>query len=115
MAWLMRLLTDDARRLTQGRSALADTEPELAPLPARLTVTFGFFGPGLFAATKTSGRRPAFIAPLPTFRIDPCASFVDHGQRPGRAFGAEYLDSVARSFPLLLRSHQVLFIHGESR
>lgn len=27
---LMRLLTDDARRLTQGRGALADTEPELA-------------------------------------------------------------------------------------
>ncbi len=48
---LLPLLTDDARRLTQGRPALADTEPELATDPARLTVTFGF-GPGLFAAAK---------------------------------------------------------------
>ncbi len=30
---LMQLLTDDARRLTQGRPALADTEPELAHVP----------------------------------------------------------------------------------
>ena len=53
---MLRLLTDDARRLTQGRPALADTEPELADCPARLTVTFGF-GPGLFAAAE-GGRRP---------------------------------------------------------
>lgn len=31
----------DAARLTQGRSALADSEPEFALVPARLTVTFG--------------------------------------------------------------------------
>ncbi|MGW4475516.1 Dyp-type peroxidase [Nonomuraea sp. NPDC004354] len=66
---MMRLLTDDARRLTQGRPALADTEPELAALPSRLTVTFGF-GPGLFAAAGQSGRRPASVAPLPAFKID---------------------------------------------
>ncbi|MGL1190088.1 Dyp-type peroxidase domain-containing protein, partial [Vibrio parahaemolyticus] len=35
---LMRLLTDDAVRLTRGQGALADTEPELAVSPARLTV-----------------------------------------------------------------------------
>ncbi|GGO62548.1 Dyp-type peroxidase [Nonomuraea cavernae] len=62
---LMRLLTDDARRLTQGRPALADTEPELAVAPARLTVTFGF-GPGLFAAAKTKSP----LAPLPSFTTD---------------------------------------------
>ena len=39
---MMRLLTDDARRLGEGRAALADTEPELAEHPSRLTVTFGF-------------------------------------------------------------------------
>lgn len=39
---MMRLLTDDARRLSEGRGALADTEPELASYPSRLTVTFGF-------------------------------------------------------------------------
>ncbi|WP_424534073.1 Dyp-type peroxidase [Sphaerisporangium viridialbum] len=62
---LMRVLTDDARRLTQGRPALADTEPQLAALPARLTVTFGF-GPGLYAAAGANGRP----ATLPAFTID---------------------------------------------
>ncbi|MBG0830044.1 Dyp-type peroxidase [Planomonospora sp. ID67723] len=66
---LMRLLTDDARRLTQGAPALADTEPELAALPARLTVTFGF-GPGLFTAAKAEHLRPESVAPLPAFPID---------------------------------------------
>ncbi|MDH2425282.1 Dyp-type peroxidase [Sphaerisporangium sp. TRM90804] len=62
---LMRLLTDDARRLTQGRPALADTEPQLAALPARLTVTFGF-GSGLYAAAGAGGRPAA----LPAFTVD---------------------------------------------
>ncbi|WP_336209483.1 Dyp-type peroxidase [Nonomuraea sp. LPB2021202275-12-8] len=62
---LLRLLTDDARRLTQGRPALADTEPELAADPARLTVTFGF-GPGLFAVAKVESP----IRPLPAFETD---------------------------------------------
>lgn len=69
IARMMRLLTDDARRLTQGRPALADTEPEMAALPSRLTVTFGF-GPGLFTAAGMAGRRPASVAPLPKFTID---------------------------------------------
>lgn len=62
---LMRLLTDDAARLTGGTPALADTEPELARMPARLTVTFGF-GPDLFRA---AGRPPA-VEQLPGFPID---------------------------------------------
>ncbi|MBG0817747.1 Dyp-type peroxidase [Planomonospora sp. ID82291] len=69
IARMMRLLTDDARRLTAGRPALADTEPELAALPARLTVTFGF-GPGLFAAAGAERLRPEAVAPLPAFPID---------------------------------------------
>ena len=36
---LMRIWTDDIDRLTGGRPGLADTEPELAVVPARLTVT----------------------------------------------------------------------------
>ncbi|RAY16835.1 peroxidase [Actinomadura craniellae] len=64
---LMRLLTDDARRLTAGRAGLADAQPELADLPARLTVTFGF-GPGLFEAAKLERSRPG--TELPRFRID---------------------------------------------
>ncbi|KQR38147.1 Dyp-type peroxidase [Microbacterium sp. Leaf159] len=64
---LMRILTDDAARLTQGRPALADSEPELALSPARLTVTFGF-GPGLVA--RAGADAPAWLAPLPAFRVD---------------------------------------------
>ncbi|GAA3067859.1 Dyp-type peroxidase [Streptosporangium carneum] len=66
---MMRLLTDDVRRLTEGRPALADTEPELAVLAARLTVTFGF-GPGLFTAAGVEDLRPESIAPLPGFVVD---------------------------------------------
>lgn len=66
---LMRLLTDDAARLTQGRPALADTEPELAVLPARLTITFGF-GPGLYRAVGLDGRRPPSVVDLPPFAVD---------------------------------------------
>ncbi|WP_091077054.1 Dyp-type peroxidase [Nonomuraea wenchangensis] len=69
LARMMRLLTDDARRLTQGRPALADTEPELAALPARLSVTFGF-GPGLFDAAGVGEHRPESVAALPAFTID---------------------------------------------
>ncbi|WP_119729736.1 Dyp-type peroxidase [Thermomonospora amylolytica] len=69
IARMMRLLTDDARRLTQGRPALADPEPELAAPPARLTFTFGF-GPGLFTAAGLEDRRPEAVRPLPSFGID---------------------------------------------
>ncbi|MER7503754.1 Dyp-type peroxidase [Nonomuraea pusilla] len=62
---LLPLLTDDAARLTQGRAALADTEPELAANPAGLTVTFGF-GPGLFAAAGVKSP----VAQLPAFETD---------------------------------------------
>ncbi|GAB3120270.1 Dyp-type peroxidase [Glaciibacter psychrotolerans] len=64
---LMRLLTDDAARLTQGRPALADSEPELGTAPARLTVTFGF-GPGFIA--RAGGVAPDWLGPLPPFGID---------------------------------------------
>ncbi|MFC5275997.1 Dyp-type peroxidase [Brachybacterium sacelli] len=64
---MLRLLTDDAARLTQGQAALADTEPELAEKPASLTVTVGF-GPGLM---ERAGRTaPGWLTPLPAFSID---------------------------------------------
>ncbi|GAA3935030.1 Dyp-type peroxidase [Actinoplanes auranticolor] len=65
LARMLRLLTDDAARLTQGVAALGDTDATLAVLPARLTVTFGF-GPGLYRAAGL--RSP--VADLPPFRID---------------------------------------------
>ncbi|MCT1998646.1 Dyp-type peroxidase, partial [Brachybacterium muris] len=67
---MLRLLTDDAGRLTQGEPALADTEPELAARPARLTLTVGF-GPGL--VRRAEREAPAWLAPLPAFEIDDLA------------------------------------------
>ncbi|WP_432457125.1 Dyp-type peroxidase [Cellulomonas iranensis] len=65
---MMQLLTDDAARLTQGVAALADSEPELALVPSRLTVTFGF-GPEL-VRRATTGDAPSWLRPLPAFGID---------------------------------------------
>jgi len=64
---LMQILTGDAARLSAGRAALADSEPELAVAPARLTVTFGF-GAGLVAAA--GGTAPTWLRPLPPFGVD---------------------------------------------
>ncbi|MBS4753558.1 Dyp-type peroxidase [Nocardioides sp. zg-ZUI104] len=68
LARMMRLLSDDARRLGQGEGALADTEPELAAHPSRLTVTFGF-GPRVLRDLVPASRRPA-LAELPEFSRD---------------------------------------------
>ncbi|MBE1876788.1 Dyp-type peroxidase [Myceligenerans sp. TRM 65318] len=66
---LMRIWTDDAERLMAGRPGLTDTEPELAAVPARLTVTVGY-GPGVFAAADLAGRTPPWLRPLPSFGMD---------------------------------------------
>lgn len=64
---LMRLITDDAARMTAGQPALADMEPELAVVPARLTVTVGV-GPAFVA--RAGGSAPSWLRPLPPFSID---------------------------------------------
>lgn len=67
---MMRLLSDDAARLTQGVAALADSEPELALVPANLTVTFGF-GPELVRRALTgTATAPTWLRPLPAFSVD---------------------------------------------
>lgn len=66
---LMKLLTDDAYRITQGEAPLADTEPELVDSPAKLTITFGF-GPGLFQKLNLQNKMPSWLRPLPHFKID---------------------------------------------
>ncbi|MDN5894162.1 MAG: Dyp-type peroxidase [Nocardioides sp.] len=66
---LMRIWTDDIARLVDGRPGLADTEPELAQMPARLTVTLGL-GPGVFDATGMAHQKPTWLKPLPSFGID---------------------------------------------
>lgn len=69
LARWMKIWTDDAARLTQGRPALADTDPELATAPARLTVTVGV-GPGFVAAAGRTDDAPSWLQPLPEFSID---------------------------------------------
>ncbi|BAH51302.1 Dyp-type peroxidase [Rhodococcus opacus] len=69
VAGLLKVWTQDAARLTAGTSALADTEPELAATPARLTVTVGL-GPGVFGAADVTDRQPSWLRPLPAFPID---------------------------------------------
>ncbi|MEU7765837.1 Dyp-type peroxidase [Nocardia sp. NPDC049190] len=66
---LLEIWTDDASRLTQGRPALADTEPELARRPARLTITLGL-GPAVFTVAGLEHRRPSWLRALPPFDID---------------------------------------------
>lgn len=64
---ILKLWTADASRLTQGLPALADTEPELAVRPARLTVTVGL-GPSVFERVGLAHRRP--VGELPAFSTD---------------------------------------------
>ncbi len=67
---LMRLWSDDIERLTTGRPALADPQPELAGVPARLTITVGF-GIGLLEAAGLADQAPEWLAAgLPEFSID---------------------------------------------
>ncbi|MDG4664771.1 Dyp-type peroxidase [Mycobacterium sp. 236(2023)] len=66
---ILKLWSADAARLTQGRAAVADTEPELAHRPARLTVTVGI-SPRTFDAIGLPRRRPDAAAELPAFGTD---------------------------------------------
>ena len=64
--WL-RLLSDDAARLMEGRPVLADVEPELGDAPANMTVTLGL---GRGAVERSGASAPAWLAPLPKYKID---------------------------------------------
>lgn len=66
---ILKLWTSDAARLTQGQPALADTEPELAQRPARLTVTVGL-GPTAFDRIGQAGMQPPSLVTLPAFGTD---------------------------------------------
>lgn len=69
LAGILRVWTEDAARLASGTAALADTEPELAAVPARLTVTVGL-GVGAFTAAAAEHHAPVWLHPLPAFPID---------------------------------------------
>jgi dye decolorizing peroxidase len=66
---LMSVLTDDIDRLMRGSAPLTDLEPELAAVPASLTVTVAV-GPGFYAAAGLGAVQPPWLAPLPRFPID---------------------------------------------
>ena len=66
---VLRLFTDDAARLTQGKPALADGAPELAVNPANLTMTLGV-GPSLFTRVPGLPSKPDFFNEIPAFPND---------------------------------------------
>lgn len=66
---LLRILSQDAQRLSQGEPSLTDAEPELATNPANLTVTVGL-GPNFFDYAQISQHKPGWLKQLPGYRID---------------------------------------------
>lgn len=66
---LLRLWTEDAARLTQGKTPLGDLEPEMVVTPANLTITCGF-GARFFDIIGKSDLRPSWLGPLPKFKRD---------------------------------------------
>ncbi|GAA3589923.1 Dyp-type peroxidase [Klugiella xanthotipulae] len=100
---MLRLLTDDAAKLTLGSAALADTEPELAVVPARLTVTVGF-GPELVKRVNPAAL-PEWLTPLPAFNRD---SLADEWS------GGDLLIQVGSDDPLTV-SHTVRMLSKDLR
>lgn len=71
------VLTDDVEGLTSGRVPIADTEPELAERPARLTVTLGV-GANLVRIVDP-GKVPAWLGPVEAFKLDKFDGLHDGG------------------------------------
>ena len=69
MVRLMRLWTDDARRMCGGRAGLADLEPENLRSPANLTITIGY-GRSLLDKLGLSAHAPEWLADLPEYSRD---------------------------------------------
>ncbi|MFZ9087913.1 MAG: Dyp-type peroxidase [Pontimonas sp.] len=66
---MLRIITEDSADLCAGRSPLADSEPELALVPANLMVMVGF-GPELVRRAAGTSALPQWLRPLPPFEID---------------------------------------------
>lgn len=66
---MMKILTSDAARLTQGESPIADSEPELAGYPANLMMTVGFGSKFVQIGGGTSAI-PSWLHPVPAYGID---------------------------------------------
>lgn len=66
---LLRLWTEDARRLTQGENPLGSLEPEMAQVPANLTITCGV-GERFFDVIGKADKRPEWLHDIPEFSLD---------------------------------------------
>ncbi|WP_368502600.1 Dyp-type peroxidase [Corynebacterium sp.] len=64
---LMRLWTEDARRLCTGENPLGSLEPEMAHLPANLTVTCGW-GESFFG--KVGAAKPEWLGDVRAYKRD---------------------------------------------
>ena len=66
---LMTVWTEDARQLTRGHNPIGSLEPELATIPANLTITCGL-GPRFFDIIGKTDQRPEWLKPIPVFSKD---------------------------------------------
>ncbi|MCQ9371222.1 Dyp-type peroxidase [Corynebacterium sp. 35RC1] len=74
---LLRLWTEDARELTQGRNPVGSLEPEMVSTPANLTITCGV-GQRFFSIIGKQEERPEWLADLPEFSLDQLSA--EYGQ-----------------------------------
>lgn len=75
---LLRLWTEDARRLTQGKNPLGSLEPEMAQVPANLTITCGV-GERFFDVIGKADQRPEWLHDIPEFSLDQLEDRWSHG------------------------------------
>lgn len=76
---LLKLWTQDARRLCSGQNPVASLEPEMVSAPANLTITCGLGAP-VFERLLTNVPKPAGLHPLPAFsrdQLDPAYGQTD--------------------------------------
>ncbi|WKD59166.1 Dyp-type peroxidase [Corynebacterium caspium] len=69
MRRLLKLWTEDAKDLCEGRTPPGSLEPEMTRLPANLTITCGL-GPSFFKKAGLTDKKPAWLEPLPAFKRD---------------------------------------------
>lgn len=66
---LMRVWTDDARRMTAGKASRTDLDYELMQAPANLTITLGL-GEKFFEVAEKQAEKPDWLKPLPAYKTD---------------------------------------------
>ena len=101
---VLRIVSDDAARLMAGRPALGDTEPEIAEVPARLSITVGL-GRSLFEKTGRMDQLPPYVAEIPAFSTD---------RLQGEWSDTDFLIQIGSDDPLTLAHAQRTLVKGLS-